>query len=228
VDHIPVHHTNEIAQSEGATGKPWVNFWIHGEFLVMGNAKMAKSKGNFITLRTLVEEDYDPLDYRYFCLGGHYRSQLQFSSESLQAARTARLNLMERIAELQESSEPNDINLLGEKARGYGDEFMSHVYTDLRIPQALSVLWTMLKDDTVAARDKLAVLYEMDRILGLKLKEGTPKLEIDEEVKEMIKEREAARGNRDFARADEIRDLLLERGIVLKDTSDGTKWSRKM
>ncbi len=229
VDHIPVHHTNEIAQAEGATGKkPWVRFWIHGEFLVMGSTKMAKSKGNFITLRTLIDEKYDPLDYRYFCLGGHYRSQLQFSTDSLDAARSARLNLMEKIGELQESSEPAKIAQIGPAARSYLDEFIKHVYTDLHIPQALSVLWTLVKDETVPQADRLAVLYDMDRIFGLKLQEGMPKLEIGQEVLDLIEERESARKNRDFSRADEIRDLLLERGIVLKDTPDGTKWSRKL
>ena len=228
VDHIPVHHTNEIAQSEGATGKRWVNFWIHGEFLVMGNTKMAKSKGNFITLRTLIDEEYDPLDYRYFCLGGHYRSQLQFSTESLNSARSARLNLMEKVAELQHESEPTGIEEIGEKAAQYAKEFREHIMMDLHIPRALSVLWLLIKDDEVSAGDKLAVLYDMDRILGLKLSEGLPEMDIDEETEASIREREAARKNRDFALADEIRDQLLEKGIVLKDTPEGTKWSRKL
>jgi len=228
VDHIPVHHTNEIAQSEGATGKRWVNFWIHGEFLVMGNTKMAKSKGNFITLRTLIDEEYDPLDYRYFCLGGHYRSQLQFSTESLNSARSARLNLMEKVAELQHESEPTGIEEIGEKAAQYAKEFREHIMMDLHIPRALSVLWLLIKDDAVSAGDKLAVLYDMDRILGLKLSEGLPEMDIDEETEASIREREAARKNRDFALADEIRDQLLEKGIVLKDTPEGTKWSRKL
>lgn len=229
VDHVTVHHTNEIAQSEGATGKsPWVRYWLHGEFLVMGNTKMAKSKGNFITLRTLIEEGYDPLDYRYFCLGGHYRSQLQFKPEALDAARAARLNLMERIGELREKAEAVEMEKIGPKARSYVDNFASHVALDLHIPKALSVLWGLLKDDAVTAGEKLAVLFDMDGVLGIGLKEQTPSREIDQETLDLIREREEARIKRDFSRADKIRDLLLERGIVLKDTPEGTKWSRKM
>ena len=101
IDHVPVHHTNEIAQSEAATGARWVNYWLHGEFLVLEKEKMAKSSGRFLTLGRLVEEGFDPLDYRFFCLGAHYRTQLQFSFEGLEAARNGRANLVERIARLK-------------------------------------------------------------------------------------------------------------------------------
>jgi cysteinyl-tRNA synthetase len=228
VDHIPVHHTNEIAQSEGATGKTWVNFWVHGEFLIMNSGKMAKSKGNFVTLRTLEEEGFDPLDYRYFCLGGHYRSQLQFSYESLGAARAARLNLQERLRELRDESNAVDLNKIGEKAAKYLGEFNTYIATDLNVPRGLSVLWTVLKDETLAAGEKLALVHEMDRIFGLDLEAAGRKEEIDEDVQRLIEERNRARKEKNFARADEIRDRLLERGIVLKDTPEGTRWSRKV
>src|SRR6056297_3819912 len=220
VDHIPVHHTNEIAQSESATGKTWVNFWVHGEFLVMGQHKMAKSKGNFITLRTLKDEGYDPLDYRYFCLGGHYRSQLQFSYESLGASRSARLNLMERLQELRDKAEPVEIEGIGEGAAGYLENFKLHISTDLNIPRGLSDLWSLLKDEDLPQGDRLAVAYEMDRIFGLKLNSLEQVFEIDRETELLIDEREKARAEKDFKRADEIRDQLLARGIVLKDTPE--------
>jgi cysteinyl-tRNA synthetase len=228
VDHIPVHHTNEIAQSEGATGKRWVNFWVHGEFLIMNTGKMAKSKGNFITLRTLKDEGYDPLDYRYFCLGGHYRSQLQFSYESLGASRSARLNLMERLQELRDGAEPIAIEEIGEAAAGYLEDFRLHISTDLNIPRGLSDLWSLLKDENLPAGDRLAVAYDMDRIFGLKLNAVEQAFEIDKETELLIGEREKARAEKDFKRADEIRDQLLARGIVLKDTPGGTRWTRKM
>lgn len=229
VDHINVHHTNEIAQSESATGKTWVNFWIHGEFLVMGQHKMAKSKGNFITLRTLQEENYDPLDYRYFCLGGHYRSQLQFTFDSLDAARKARLNMVDRVRELRSSAGTvSDIDSIGSGARTYLDDFQEHVTNDLHVPKALSVVWTLLKDEAVPAADKLAVLFDIDRVLGLKLAEIEAEQTIDEETEKLIKEREEARANKDFARADQIRDELLEKGIELKDTPEGTVWKKKV
>lgn len=229
VDHINVHHTNEIAQSESATGKTWVNFWVHGEFLVMGQHKMAKSKGNFITLRTLQEENYDPLDYRYFCLGGHYRSQLQFTFDSLDAARKARLNLADRVRELRSSAATaSDLDSIGSEARTYLDDFQEHVTNDLHVPKALSVVWTLIKDKAVPAADKLAVLLDIDRVLGLQLAEIEAEQTVDAETDKLIKEREEARANKDFARADHIRDELLEKGIELKDTPEGTVWKKKV
>ncbi len=229
VDHINVHHTNEIAQSESATGKTWVNFWIHGEFLVMGQHKMAKSKGNFITLRTLQEENYDPLDYRYFCLGGHYRSQLQFTFDSLDAARKARLNLVERVHELRAAVDSVPaLEALGDKARRYLEEFQENVTNDLHVPKALSVLWTLMKDEAVPPADKLAVVFDMDRVLGLKLEDVKEEQSIDGDTEKLIKEREEARAQKDFARADQIRDELLEKGIELKDTPKGTVWKKKV
>lgn len=236
VDHIPVHHTNEIAQSEGATGKTWVNFWIHGEFLIMNTGKMAKSKGNFITLRTLQEEGYDPLDYRYFCLGGHYRSQLQFSFEALGAARAARLNLLERLKELREDADAADLNAIGEAAlnsigaaaKDYLEEFSSYIAADLNVPRGLSVLWTVVKDENLSAVEKLVLVYEMDRIFGLELEKSGKTEVLEDEVQNLIEEREQARREKNFARADEIRERLLERGVVLKDTPEGTRWSKKV
>lgn len=229
VDHINVHHTNEIAQSESATGKTWVNFWVHGEFLVMGQHKMAKSKGNFITLRTLQEENYGPLDYRYFCLGGHYRSQLQFTFDSLDAARKARLNLVERVRELLATVDSVPApDALGNEARRYLVEFQDNVTKDLHVPKALSVLWTLMKDEAVPPEDKLAVVFDMDRVLGLNLADVKEEQAIDGETEKLIKEREEARAQKDFARADQIRDELLEKGIELKDTPKGTVWKKKV
>ncbi|MDZ7795185.1 MAG: cysteine--tRNA ligase [Spirochaetia bacterium] len=229
VDHIPVHHTNEIAQSESATGKKWVNFWIHAEFLVMGQHKMAKSKGNFITLRTLQEEKYDPLDYRYFCLGGHYRSQLQFTFDSLDAARTARLNLVDRVRELRgEVDTIPELTDIGSEARRYLEEFQTQVTNDLHVPKALSVLWPLLKDSAVPAGEKLAVVLDMDKVLGLQLASVEEEASLDDETHKLIKEREEARAAKDFARADQIRDQLLEKGIELKDTPKGTVWKKKV
>src|SRR6056297_2234093 len=229
VDHIPVHHTNEIAQSESATGKKWVNFWIHAEFLVMGQHKMAKSKGNFITLRTLQEEKYDSLDYRYFCLGGHYRSQLQFTFDSLDAARTARLNIVDRVRELRgEVNTVPELTDIGSEARRYLEKFQEQVTNDLHVPKALSVLWPLLKDTAVPAAEKLAVVLDMDKVLGLQLVSVEEETSLDDETHKLITEREEARAAKDFARADQIRDQLLEKGIELKDTPKGTVWKKKV
>jgi cysteinyl-tRNA synthetase len=230
IDHIPVHHTNEIAQSEAATGKKWVNYWMHAEFLLMRQGKMAKSAGNFVTLASLEEEGYHPLDYRYFCLGAHYRSQLQFSLEGLDAARNARENLNNRVAELADRlGGPEAAEVDSENgAESYLEAFDEHIGSDLNMPQALADLWGLVKDSKVPDEDKYAAVLRMDRILGLNLDEAAKGSEepLDEESLELIRRRESARKEKDFRKADEIRDILVDKGIRLKDTPDGTEWER--
>jgi cysteinyl-tRNA synthetase len=234
IDHISVHHTNEIAQSEAATGRPWVNYWLHNEFLVLEKEKMSKSLGNFITLATLGEQGYLPLDYRYFCLGAHYRSQLKLSDEGLAAAQNARATLRERVLLLKEAVEGDAARPSGVGPRPDGPAakylaaFADHIALDLNTPQALSDLWSLLRDEAVSAADKLAGLYQMDRVFGLGLadeKRETVILESD--VQTLVDERETARKAKNFARADEIRKTLDRRGIVLEDTPRGVRWRKK-
>ena len=220
IDAIPVHHTNEIAQSEAATGKTWVNYWCHGEFLLMGNAKMSKSSGSFVTLPVLEGEGYDALDYRYFCLTGHYRSQLRFSYEALDAARSARKGIMERIADAK--SEGPAATDPSEKAREYMAAFDEAMENDLNAPKALSILWQMLKDNGLSSSDKLAAAYHMDGILGLGLDKAEKKEEtLDAELQALLDERTAAKKAKDYKKADEIRDKLLSMGYAVKDTPAG-------
>ena len=220
IDAIPVHHTNEIAQSEAATGKTWVNYWCHGEFLLMGNAKMSKSSGSFVTLPVLEGEGYDALDYRYFCLTGHYRSQLRFSYEALDAARSARKGIMERIADSK--SEGPAATDPSEKAREYMAAFDEAMENDLNAPKALSILWQMLKDNGLSSSDKLAAAYHMDGILGLGLDKAEKKEEtLDAELQALLDERTAAKKAKDYKKADEIRDKLLSMGYAVKDTPAG-------
>lgn len=231
IDHVSIHHTNEIAQTEAATGKKWVNYWLHGEFLVMNKAKMAKSAGNFLTLAVLEEKGYDPLDYRYFCLGGHYRSQLQFSWESLDSAKTARNNLVEKIKTLMENSTKIPLDSVSEAAEKYLEDFRTSISEDLNLPKVLAVVWTLLKDSALSDSEKITLLLDFDRVLGLDLERKADsndnnKNEIDQKVFDLIKEREEARKAKDFAKSDEIRDLLKEMGIAIKDTADGTKWKK--
>ena len=231
IDHIPIHHTNEIAQSEAATGKKWVNYWMHNEFLILGKGKMAKSSGEFLTLSVLVNKGYDPLDYRYFSLGGHYRSQLQFTYDSLDAARNAREGLFKRILRLKAAVEPSDSASLDGKAKAYLDGFKEALANDLNTPKALSHLWNLLKDSSVSDNNKLAAVYDMDRVLGFGLKElkdESVQEDLPEELKALIHEREEARESRNFKRADEIRDQLLDNGITLKDTPGGTRWTKNL
>jgi cysteinyl-tRNA synthetase len=226
VDHIPVHHTNEIAQSEAATGKRWVKYWVHGEFLLMDKSKMAKSEGNFLTLKDLVDQGYSSLDYRYFCLLGHYRSQLQFSKDALDAAAFARNNIVDRIKRLKEKAEATSIEELSPKARQYVKQFSDSLAEDLNVPKSLSVLWKVIKDTELQDWEILTVVTEMDSVLGLDFTNIAPDTDIDEETHRLIIEREEARKQKDFKKADQIRDILSERGILVEDTPEGPRWKK--
>ena len=227
IDHIPVHHTNEIAQSEAATGKKWVNYWIHGEFLVMEAGKMAKSAGSFITLQDIIDQGYDAMDYRYLCLGAHYRSQLQFSYDSLQSARSSRISLFNKILELKKQvSESKSLEAVENEYIRRFDDFITN---DLNIPRALAELWGAVKDGKLDPVERLGTAYVMDRVLGLGLSsvEPEPEENLNPEEQQLIREREAARKEKNFEKADEIRNILLEKGIVCKDTPQGTEWYRE-
>ena len=233
VDHISVHHSNEIAQSEAATGKKWVNYWLHNEFLVMEKGKMAKSAGGFLTLDSLIEAGYDPLDYRYFCLLAHYRSELRFSWEALDAARSARQRLIERVRRLSEDSDyalseaDRDSLSPRDSANGAGrhlSAFEDALADDLNSPKALAAAWSLIKDEGVSAEERLRALASMEQVLGLALfnraEEGSS---VPDDVKQLVAERTAARKERNFKRADEIRDILVERGFSLEDGPEGTR-----
>ncbi|MDR0290105.1 MAG: cysteine--tRNA ligase [Treponema sp.] len=236
IDHIPIHHTNEIAQSEAATGKkPWVRYWLHNEFLVIDKEKMAKSAGGFLTLQKLIDEGYDPLDYRYFILGGHYRSQLQFSWDGLKGAKNARKSLLDK---LKEKSEKRKVKSEEASAEKYLDSFNKALENDLNTPRALAELWGLVKDGSIEPQAALAAVLDMDRVLGLGLEtclmadqsaKDAPFSENEgfvREIEALVAERAAAKKTRDFARADSIRQGLRDRGIALEDGPDGTNWRR--
>jgi cysteinyl-tRNA synthetase len=235
IDHITVHHTNEIAQSEAATGKhPWVNYWVHNEFLIQDKGKMSKSAGGFLTLQTLIDAGYDALDYRYFLLGAHYRSQVQFSYEALDGARNARKSLGDRIQALAEKADFVPDGGLSGKAGVYLTDFDNAMDEDLNTPRALAELWGLLRDKTVDSGAALSAAYAMDRILGLNLRaeaekrrdagKGNP--EETAEIEALLAERAEAKKAKDFAVADRIRDTLKERGILLEDGKNGAVWRR--
>jgi cysteinyl-tRNA synthetase len=228
IDHIPIHHTNEIAQSEAATGKqPWVKYWLHNEFLVMDKGKMSKSAGGFLTLQKLIDEGYDPLDYRYFLLGAHYRSQLQFSWESLTGAKNARKSLLDKLKEKRAKSKEKS------EEDGPHSSFDKALEDDLNTPRALAELWGVLKDSSIEPQAALAAALDMDRVLGLGLAEqaagGASSAEdkgFVREIEALIAERAAAKQSKDFTKADNIRQNLKDRGIILEDSPGGTTWRR--
>lgn len=229
IDAIPVHHTNEIAQSEAAFGvKPWVDYWCHGEFLLNDKGKMSKSSGEFLTLSVLVDKGYDPLDYRYFCLTGHYRSQLKFSFESLDQARSARQTLVRKIAQYRKECTPAAV--LDGKTSGYLDSFYEAMFNDLKAPQALGVLWSMLRDPSLADDQKLAAVLDMDSILGLSLDRVEAVQDevavADSEALELLARRSEAKKAKDWAQADEIRDCLSRMGYKVVDTPSGPQLER--
>jgi len=251
IDHIPIHHTNEIAQSEAATGlKPWVKYWLHNEFLVMDKGKISKSSGSFLTLQSLIDEGYDPLDYRYFLLGAHYRSQLQFSFESLNGAKNSRKSLMDKLRVLKDKHGTME-TLVNSDLRGlkmedrkqilslfdknivkYIDNFDKAIEDDLNTPRALAELWGLLKEGPSAAQ-ALAAIYDMDTVLGLGLEDALKceksgkndkTDEFKREIEELIEKRIEAKKKKDFNTADNIRQNLKERGIILEDGPSGTTW----
>jgi len=216
IDHIPVHHTNEIAQSESALGKkPWVKYWLHGEFLIAEHEKMSKSKGEFLTIAAVIKKGYDPLAYRYFCLGTHYRKPLMFSWEAMDAAQNALHKLRNKVLELLEKSEE------GKGATEiYKEGFQKSISDDLNMPQALAVVWSMLKNEEASNKEKYKTLVEFDRVLGLGL-DKIKKLTLPKEIEALLEKREDARLNKRWKEADQIRDKLKKEGYIIEDSPTG-------
>lgn len=226
IDHIPVHHTNEIAQSEAATGKhPWVKYWLHNEFLVLEKDKMAKSGEGFITLKTVTDRGYDPRVYRYLCLGAHYRQQLKFNWDGMDGARNTFNRLREKVLELKdlhETANTEETDYQESKTEEYMDGFMAAVNDDINTPQALAVMWSVLRDEEIDGREKLALLYRFDEVLGLGLKGWErEKIEVPDDVQKLVDEREKARADKDWKLSDSLRDRIKEKGFAIKDTPEG-------
>jgi cysteinyl-tRNA synthetase len=229
VDHIPVHHTNEIAQSEAAIGHKWVNYWVHGEFLVLDGAKMSKSTGEFLTVSKLEGDGFNPLDYRYFCLQSRYRKQLVFSYESLKDAKTAYGKLKSKITAIAEGINEND-TIDNVKINNYKESFINTIGDDLNMPNAFTVLWDVIKDEKLNNKEKIYLIEDFDRVFSLEL---TKPEEVNNEdidtalIESLIEKRNEARKNKDWSKADEMRNKLLDMGIEIKDTKEGTTWKKK-
>ncbi len=208
-DHIQIHHTNEIAQSEAATGKPFVRYWLHGAWLLFKGRKVSKSMGGLYTISELENLGFNPLDFRYLCLTTHYRKPLSFMLENLKTAKNSYQRLKNIISELEDDKKIN---------RKYMGEFEKAMNDDLNMPGVLRVLWNFLRDKK--AEGKVRTIKEMDKVLGLDLLKKE-KIEIPEKIKKLVKERENLRKNNMWKEADEIRKKLNNLGFFIEDTEKG-------
>lgn len=219
VDAIPVHHENEIAQNEALEDGKTVNYWVHSEFMLVDNGKMSKSLGNVYRIDQLEEKGYCALDYRYFCLNAHYRKKLNFTFEGMDGAKTSYARLLNVLYQHKVGQNAADENKLAE----YKRQFDEAINDDLNIPLALGVVWTMIKEPKSKAVYDLAL--EFDKVLGLSLDRAKPsetqEEQIPEDIRAIAEERYQAKKNRDFAKADELRNKLSELGYTVADSKDG-------
>lgn len=218
-DHISVHHPNEIAQSEAATGKiPFVKYWIHTAFLMVDGTKMSKSLGNFFTVDDVVKKGFDPIALRYLYLGAHYRDPQNFTWDSLTASQNALKKLRDQVVSLKSQ---NDRTVLSEekdeKIETFRNDFMSAVNDDINTPKALAVLWEMLKSN-IPSTDKYDLALSFDEILGLELDKKTVEKEMPEEIINLLKKREELRQDKNFEEADKIRKQIEDAGFKVKDS----------
>ncbi|MCX8179617.1 MAG: cysteine--tRNA ligase [Candidatus Aenigmarchaeota archaeon] len=214
IDHIPVHHTNEVAQSKAALKKESVKFWLHNEFVLVNNQKMSKSLQNFYTMHDILTKGFDPLALRYLFLTAHYRSKVNFTWESLNAAQNAYNSLKAKIASL-------DLNKRGgnKKVKDYKKRFLEIINNDLDTPQAIALMWQVLKDENLGDKQKYELVLDFDSVFGLKLNEA--RKEIPKEIIDLAEMRLKARKEKNWELADEIREKIKAKGYKIEDTEDG-------
>jgi cysteinyl-tRNA synthetase len=217
-DHIPVHHPNEIAQTQACHGTRLANFWMHGYFLQIDESRMGKSVGNFLRLQDLIDQGYDPLIWRYFSLGAHYRTKLNFTCEGLDGAATA----LDRLRSLaSEWGEP------GGADQSHMDRFQAFVNDDLNMPRALALAWDLARSDLPGPVRK-ATLLDFDKILGLRLSEWKPAQEtVPDGIMTLVEKRRQARDERRWKDADALRDQIREAGYEVEDTPEGPRVKRR-
>jgi cysteinyl-tRNA synthetase len=217
VEHVPIHHTNEIAQSECANNAPLAHYWLHNEHLLVDGGKMSKSGGTAYYMLDIMSEGYDPLDLRYFFLQAHYRSKQNFTWDALDAARTARQRLHERVSSLPDGGivDPH-----------FKTKFQEKLYDDFNTAGALAVLSDVLKSDMSDA-DKRATILSFDEVLGLDLGVQIDDIEIPQEVQKLLDERNQARSEKDWHKSDQLRDKIASHGYDVHDTPDGQTINKK-
>ena len=233
IDHIPVHHNNEIAQAEAVTNKEYVKYWLHVAFITIDGQKISKSIGNTIHLRNIIDRDIAPLAYRYLLLTAHYRSPLNFTWDALEGAQAALFKLHRHFVETL-GAKTGDID------KKYEERFHTFMNDDLDTPKAVALLFELMKDTRVSKPDQRATMLDFDHVLGLGLKESNERLlenlsgekkikvsDAPEDVRTLLKEREVAREEKDWTRADELRDKIEEAGYHIIDTDEGARLTKK-
>lgn len=219
VDHIPVHHENEIAQNEALAGKKTVNYWVHGDFMLVNNGKMSKSLGNTYTISDLEKRGYSAMDFRYFCLNAHYRKKLNFTFDGMDGAKVSYARLLGALYQHKTCSAKTDESVI----KAYKDEFVEAINDDLNVPRALGVLWKAVKEPK--SRDIYDLALDFDKVLGLSLDkarpEEQPKVEAPAEVVALAEQRVAAKKEKNYALADELRAKITAAGYQVTDTKEG-------
>ena len=218
VDHIPIHHENEIAQSKGFSGKIPANYWMHVEFLQINGGKMSKSLNNLYTIGDLVEKGYEPLVYRLFNFTSNYRAQINFTFEAMDAAKVALNRLREGYLKHSEGTDDIEDSIIKE----YEERFLEAINDDLNMPVAMSVVWDVIKNP-LKSKKLQNLLLKFDEVLGLDLKNyQKQESDLPDEIKNLVNERNEARNNKNWAESDRIRDILIEKGYSVKDSKEGT------
>ena len=219
VDHIPVHHENEIAQSEALLGKPAVNYWMHCEFMMVNNGKMSKSLGNTYTIKDLKEKGFDPLALRYMCLNAHYRNKLNFTWEGMESSQVAYDRFVDGALAHKGGTDEVDNGVV----EGFKNEFEDAINDDLNIPKALGIAWNVVRYPQKSQK-LFELLERMNTVFGFSLeKKEVKEPEVSPEIMALVEERQTARKEKNWKRADEIRDALKEKGVVVEDTAQGPK-----
>jgi cysteinyl-tRNA synthetase len=226
-EHIPVHHTNEIAQAFGAFGQQTANYWLHNEWLMFDGQKMSKSLGNMVTAQDLVTKDIDPLAMRYLILTSHYKQGLNFTWTSLEAAQQALTNVRTQINNAKTSSRNELSSEKLQKVDEYREKFYAALANDLGTPQAIAVLWDMLKSN-IPSEDKYDLAMTFDEVLGLNLGQSpVASIQFPDEVKKLGEEREKLRKEGKYAEADDVRLKIEKLGYQVLDTKEGIKYEKR-
>lgn len=223
IDLIPTHHENEIAQSKGACGKIPANYWMHGEYLLINGGKMSKSLGNTYLVKDIKEKGYNPLVYKLFSYSSHYRNKLNFTWEGIESASKSLERLKNGYQNHLKGTDKVDEEIINK----YEEKFHEAINDDLNMPSAMGIVWEVVRSETKSP-SLAKLLLKFDTVLGLKIDENNSKNEeLPEEILELVEQRKVARENKDWNKSDELRDLITEKGYIVKDTKQGQEVSKK-